>query len=64
MFGGSKESLIDKSHRPLKPHPNSHTSDEIKKIIALMWRNTELGLNELFSKLRLSIGYTLHPVSI
>ena len=28
-FDGSKESLIDKSHRPLTPHPNSHTEEEI-----------------------------------
>lgn len=24
-FDGIKQSLIDKSHRPLTPHPNSHT---------------------------------------
>ena len=29
-FDGSKESLIDNSHRPLSKHPNAHTDKEIK----------------------------------
>jgi transposase InsO family protein len=64
VFDGSKESLLDRSHRPHTPHPNSHTSEEIKKIVDLMRRNPDIGLNELFSKLRLSIGYARHPVSL
>jgi len=64
LFDGSKESLLDRSHRPHPPHPNSHTSEEIKKIIELMKRNPDIGLNELFSKLRLSIGYARHPISL
>ena len=64
MFDGSKESLLDKSHRPHTPHPNSHTSEEIKKIVDLMERNPDIGLNELFSKLRLSIGYARRPESL
>ena len=64
VFDGSKESLLDISHRPHPPHPNSHTSEEIKKIIELMKRNPDIGLNELFSKLRLSIGYARHPISL
>ena len=31
-FDGTKESLLDKSHRPLTKHPNSHTDEEIKWI--------------------------------
>jgi hypothetical protein len=64
VFDGSKDSLLDRSHRPHRPHPNSHTSEEIKKIVELMKRNPDIGLNELFSKLRLSIGYARHPVSL
>jgi hypothetical protein len=64
VFDRTKESLLDKSHRPLTPHPNSHTPDEIKKIVDLMRRNPKIGFDELFSKLRLSIGYTRHPVSL
>lgn len=64
LFDGSKESLLDRLHRPHTPHPNSHTSEEIKKIVDLMKRNPDIGLNELFSKLRLSIGYARHPISL
>ena len=32
-FDGNKESLIDKSHKPLTPHPNSHTALEINNSI-------------------------------
>ena len=28
-FDGTKDSLIDKSHRPLSPHPNAHTEEEL-----------------------------------
>ena len=29
-FDGNKESLVDKSHKPLTPHPNAHTELEKK----------------------------------
>ena len=44
LFDGSKKSLMDKSHRPHRPHPNSHTPEEIKKIVDLMKRNPDLAL--------------------
>ena len=28
-FDGTKDSLIDKSHKPLSPHPNAHTEQEL-----------------------------------
>ena len=31
-FDGTKESLANKSHRPLSKHPNSHTEEELKWI--------------------------------
>ncbi len=31
-FDGTKESLIDKSHKPHTPHPNAHTEIELKWI--------------------------------
>jgi len=64
VFDRTKESLLDKSHRPHTSHPNSHASEEIKKIVDLMRRNPKIGLNELFSRLRTSIGYTRHPSSL
>ncbi len=29
-FDGTKESLIDKFHKPNTPHPNAHTEQELK----------------------------------
>ena len=31
-YDGTIESLIDKSHKPLTKHPNSHSEEEITKI--------------------------------
>ena len=31
-YNGKKESLEDKSHRPLSKHPTEHTEKEIKRI--------------------------------
>ena len=28
-FNGTKQSLIDKSHKPISKHPNAHTDSEI-----------------------------------
>ena len=38
-FDGTKESLIDKSHKPLTLHPKAHTEQEIKWIKDLIRRN-------------------------
>ena len=64
LYDGSKESLVDKSHRPLTPHPNSHTPDEIHKIKALIKRNPHIGLTELYTKLRHQIAYSRHYTSL
>lgn len=63
-FDGTKESLIDKSHRPLTPHPNAHTELELKWINNYIRRNPQITLCELWYKLRLSKGYTRHPGSL
>lgn len=63
-FDGTKESLIDKSHRPLSKHPKAHTEYEITKIKNLIRRNPDIGLIELYSKLRTEIGYTKHYTSL
>lgn len=64
LYNGNKESLIAKSHRPLTPHPNSHTLDEIQKIKALIKRNPHIGLTELYTKLRHQIAYSRHYTSL
>ena len=63
-FNGSKESLIDKSHKPLTPHPNSHSEMEIKWIKNYLKRNPHISLSELYGKLRTERGYTRHPASL
>lgn len=51
-FDGTKDSLIDKSHRPLSPHPNAHTEQELYWIRCYLRRNPNISLCELYGKLR------------
>lgn len=57
-FDGTKESLIDKSHKPLTTHPNAHTELEIKWIKDLIRRNPHISMSELYGKLRTEKGYS------
>jgi hypothetical protein len=63
-YDGTLESLENKSQRPHTPHPNRHTDEEIKHIWDLLKRNPDIGLNELYGKLRLHYSYTRNPVSL
>jgi len=63
-FDGTKESLIDKSHKPLSPHPNSHSDLEIKWIKDYLRRNPHISLCELYGKLRTEKGYSRHVSSL
>lgn len=63
-FDGSKDSLIDKSHRPLTPHPNSHTDEELRWITNYIKRNPNISMIELYGKLRLNKGYSRHACSL
>ena len=63
-FDGTKESLVDKSHRPKSPHPNAHTKQEIKWIRDLHRRNPHISVCELYGKLRTEKGYSRHPGSL
>ena len=47
-FDGTKESLIDKSHRPLSKHPNAHTDEELKWIQDYHRRNPKISVCEAF----------------
>ena len=62
-FDGTKESLMDKSHRPKTPHPNSHTEEENTWIKNLLRRNPYISMIELYTKL-LDRGYARHPSSL
>ena len=63
-FDGTKESLIDKSHRPLSKHPNAHTDEELKWIQDYHRRNPKISVCELYGKLRSNKGYSRHPGSL
>lgn len=63
-FDGSIDSLKEKSRKPHTPHPNSHTTDEISKINNLIKRNPNIGLTELYTKLRQQIAYSRHYCSL
>ena len=47
-FDGTKESLIDKSHRPLSKHPNAHTDEELKWIQDYHRRNPKISVCESY----------------
>jgi len=63
-FDGTPQSLDNKSSKPHTKHPNAHTDKEIRNITTLIRRNPQIGLNELYGKLRLNYGYTRNPVSL
>ncbi len=64
QFDGTKESLMDKSHRPKTQHPNAHTEEELKWIHDLHHRNPHISVCELYGKLRVNKGYKRHPGSL
>lgn len=63
-YDGTKESLEDKSHRPLNRHPSEHTEIEMKWIKDLIKRNPNITLNEIWYKLKRQKGYTRKPTSL
>ena len=63
-YNGTKESLNDKSHRPLSPHPNAHTEQELYWIKNYIRRNPNISLCELYGKLRTEKGYSRHACSL
>lgn len=63
-FNGTKESLTDKSHKPLSPHPKAHTKQELYWIKNYIRRNPTISLCELYGKLRTEKGYSRHACSL
>ena len=63
-YDGTKESLMDKSHRPKTPHPNAHTDEEIAWIKNYHRRNPNISICELYGKLRTDKGYSRHIGSL
>lgn len=56
--------MLNKSHRPLSKHPNSHTDEELKWIQDYHRRNPIISVCELYGKLRTNKGYSWHPGSL
>ena len=52
LYDGTRDSLLPKSHRPLTPHPNAHTEEELKWIRDYHRRNPNISISELYGKLR------------
>lgn len=61
-YDGSLESLACRSRRP-HSHPSQHTEEEIQLVKNLRRRNPELGMVELWHRLR-KRGYTRRPESL
>ena len=61
-WDGTVESLADRSKRP-HHHPNEHTPDELKLIRDMRRRNPQLGITELWHRLR-KHGYTRRVESL
>ena len=64
LYDGTLESLENGSHRPLTPHPKEQTAEEKQNIRNLIRRTPDIGLNELYGKLRLNYGYTRNPATL
>ncbi len=63
-YDGTRESLVDKSHKPKSKHPNSHTEQELTSIRNLIKRNPNISMIELYAKLKFNKGYNRHPCSL
>lgn len=64
QYDGTIESLKNGSHVPYTPNPRRHTDEELKHIQNLLRRHPNIGLNELYGKLRQNYGYARNPVSL
>ena len=51
-FDGSKESLIDKSHKPLTPHPRTLSEDIVQKTLNIKRRNPNDSYMEIWLKMQ------------
>jgi transposase InsO family protein len=63
-YDGTRESLMNRSHRPLTPHPKAHTEQELKWIRNYYRRNPNISICELYGKLCRDKGYSRHPGSL
>ena len=62
-FDGTKDSLLDKSHRPLSDHPNKLKADVVKKVLDLHRRNPDQSFVEIWVRLKHN-GVDISPSSV
>jgi transposase InsO family protein len=62
-YDGTLESLMDRSRRP-HSHPNQHTKEEIRRVLAVARQNNRLGLVCLWLHLRMKFGYRRTVVAL
>lgn len=64
QYDGTLESLAPRFSRKGMHHPAEQTEGEKRAITALIRRNPEIGLNELYGKLYRNYGYRRNPVTL
>ena len=64
QYDGTRESLMAKSHKPHRQHPNAHTEQELTWIRNYHRRNPNISICELYGKLREQKAYSRHPGSL
>ncbi len=62
-FDGSKESLLNRSHRPLSDHPNKLKANIVKRILDLHRRNPDQSFVEIWVRLKHD-GIDISPSSV
>lgn len=62
-YDGTLESLMDRSKRP-HSHPNQHTREEIRRVLAVTRQNKRLGLVCLWLHLKRNFGYRRTVVAL
>lgn len=62
-FDGNKESLLDKSHKPLSDHPNKLKAEIVKKVLDLHRRNPDQSFIEIWVRLKHG-GIEISPSSV
>lgn len=62
-FDGNKESLLDKSHKPLSDHPNILKAEIVKKVLDLHRRNPDQSFIEIWVRLKHG-GIEISPSSV
>ena len=63
QFDGTKESLLEHSHKPLSDHPNILKSEIVKRILDLHRRNPDASFTEIWVRMKHD-GIEISPNSV